>query len=154
MNLGEKIQKERIDSGLTQSGLADASLTNQNVISSMERGVNNFSREKLQFVVDYLGIEATDGEISKWHKAAHEPRTDIEEPKEETLAKNAKVEKETHDKLIGKPISTKSISEIQSLRNHLGFYQRVFAKLAEGDGSYRDGLIDAVKIYDELIEGL
>lgn len=140
MNLGRKIQEARIKAGMTQSGLAEAAPTNQNTISAIERGVNGFAKEKLQFVVDYLGVNATDGEISKWHKLAHEPRKDLE--------KENKVEA-----TLPKPASSKAISEITSLRNHIGFYQRVFAKLAEGDDSYRSGLIDAVKIYDELLEG-
>lgn len=157
MNLGRKIQEARIKAGMTQSGLAEAALTNQNTISAIERGVNNFAKEKLEFVVDYLDIDATQGEISRWHKSAHEPRKDLEKENkvEATLPKHAKVaEKESQENVVEKPASSKAISEIASLRNHIGFYQRVFAKLAEGDDSYRNGLIDAVKIYDELFEGV
>ena len=146
MNLGRRIQDTRISAGMTQSSLAEAALTNQTTISAIERGVNDFAKEKLQFVVDYLDMDVTDSEVAKWHKLAHEPR---KEPEDVAAVQTTGVPEKSVERLM----SGKASAEIQALRKEVAFYKKVFSKLSAGDDSYRDGLLAAVEMYDELLEG-
>lgn len=66
--IGDKIKTKRLDAGLTQVQLADASGVPQGYLSQIERGKRRPSLDALRKLRDGLGV--SEGEFIAWVDAA------------------------------------------------------------------------------------
>lgn len=81
--LGERIRDERQHRNMSQQTLSQETKTLQKQINAMENGKPGFSLEKLELLVDYLGVEASRTSLRSYYEVCHEKKAEpvIPEPK-------------------------------------------------------------------------
>lgn len=70
-DLGERIRNERMRRNMSVDTLSKETKTLQEQIKAMENRKAGFGREKLQFMLDYLGIKTHPAMINKYYDECH-----------------------------------------------------------------------------------
>lgn len=70
-DLGTEIRDARMARNMSQKVLSTETKTLQEQINAMENGKPGFNKDKIKFVLDYLGVEATPMKITKYHERCH-----------------------------------------------------------------------------------